>query len=145
MPRSYGKEEKAKSDAIPLGDGAEVCRLVIPVDVNEMNPNRRGKLRAWIRAKTRHKDTARLAWIAAGKPAAETQVTVSVIIRRQRQLDEDNARASLKAIFDGLFKQAITPDDSPKWVKLGSLTQQTGDRWKLKPEVEIIVLSERRQ
>lgn len=120
-------------------NGVEICRLVVPLDVNEMNPNRRGKLRAWIKAKTLHKKTARLVWIAAGKPATAAPVTVSVVIRRQRRLDEDNARASLKAIFDGLFKQAITPDDSPKWVRLGSLTQEVGVRWKLRPEVEIVV------
>lgn len=117
----------------------EICRLTIPVDVNEMNPNRRGKLRAWIRAKTAHKNAAQWAWVEAGRPVSASPVVVSVVIRRQRQLDEDNARASLKAIFDGLFKEAITPDDSPKWVRLGALTQQTGERWRLKPEVEIVV------
>ena len=117
----------------------QVCKLIIPVDANEMNPNRRGKLRDWIRAKTRHKATARYVWIAAGKPVSVSPVTVSVTIRRGRLLDEDNARASLKACFDGLFKNAITPDDSPKWVKLGALTQEVGGRWKLKPEIEIVV------
>lgn len=117
----------------------EICRLVIPLDINEMNPNRRGKLREWIRTKKRHKDTARLAWIAAGKPMSESLVAVSVIVRRGRLLDEDNARAGLKAIFDGLFKRGITPDDSPKWVTLGELTQQVGGEWRYAPEVEIIV------
>ena len=117
----------------------EICRLIIPVDANDQNPNRRGKLRAWIRAKTAHKRAAEWIWVQAGRPVALSPVTVSVTIRRGRTLDEDNARASLKAIFDALFKRAITPDDSPKWVKLGTLTQEVGKRWKQKPEVEIIV------
>ena len=118
---------------------SEVCRLIIPVDANEMNPNKRRRLRDWISAKTRHKDTARAVWLMAGRPVTASPVTVSVTIRRGRLLDEDNARASLKAVFDGLFKNAITPDDSPQWVKLGTLTQEIAKRWKMKPEIEIVV------
>lgn len=118
---------------------SEVCTLIIPLDANEMNPNRRRKLRDWIRTKTAHKNAARIVWREAGKPVSASPVVVSVTIRRGRLLDEDNARASLKAVFDGLFKQAITPDDSPQWVKLGTLTQEVGKRWKLKPEIEIVV------
>jgi hypothetical protein len=117
----------------------EICRLIIPVDANEQNPNKRRKLRDWIRAKMAHKHAAHVVWIAAGKPVSTSPVTVSVTIRRGRLLDEDNARASLKAVFDSLFKKAITPDDSPKWVKLGSLTQEVGSRWKAKPQIEIVV------
>lgn len=119
---------------------AELCRLIVPVDVNQMNPNRRGKLRDWIRTKTAHKKAAWGVWVQAGKPKAQTPVIVSVIVRRGKQLDEDNARASLKAVFDGLFKKAITPDDSPAWVKLGTLTQEIDKRWKYAAEVEIVVM-----
>lgn len=118
---------------------SEVCRLIIPVDANEMNPNRRGKLRDWIRTKTRHKNAAYAVWLVADRPRSTSPVTVSVTIRRGRLLDEDNARASLKAVFDGLFKGGITPDDSPQWVKLGTLTQEIAARWKAKPEIEIVV------
>jgi hypothetical protein len=117
----------------------QVCKLVLPLDANEMNPNKRRRLRDWINAKVRHAFTARTVWREAGKPVSASPVTVNVTIRRGRLLDEDNARASLKAVFDGLFKKAITPDDSPQWVKLGTLTQEINKRWKLKPEIEIIV------
>ena len=120
----------------------EICRLIIPVDANDQNPNKRRKLRDWIRAKMAHKNAAHIVWCEAGKPVSLSPVTVSVTIRRGRLLDEDNARASLKACFDGLFKNAITPDDSPKWVKLGTLTQEIAARWKLKPEIEIVVQKE---
>lgn len=118
---------------------SELCRLIVPVDVNEQNPNRRRKLRDWIRAKTAHKKAAWAVWVKAGKPKAQSAVTVSVVVRRGHMLDEDNARASLKAVFDGLFKKAITPDDSPQWVRLGTLTQEIDKRWKYAPEVEIVV------
>lgn len=118
----------------------ELCRLIIPIDANEMNPNQRRKLRNWIRAKKAHKQAAWAVWVKAGKPVANSPVTVSAIIRRGRQMDEDNARASLKACFDSLFKKAITPDDSPKWVKLGALIQETGRKWAYAPEVEIVVM-----
>jgi hypothetical protein len=117
----------------------EICRLIIPVDANEMNPNRRRRLRDWISTKTRHRNAAYATWLVADRPRSASPVTVSVTIRRGRRLDEDNARASLKAVFDGLFKHAITPDDSPRWVKLGTLTQEIAARWKLKPEIEIVV------
>lgn len=117
----------------------EICRLILPLDANQMNPNNRRKLRDWLRAKKYHKETAHKVWLEAGKPRASGPVTVSVIIRRGRLLDEDNARAGLKACFDSLFKKAITPDDSTKWVKLGALTQETGGRWRYAPEIEIVV------
>lgn len=117
----------------------QVCKLILPLDANEMNPNQRRKLRDWIRTKARHNKTAWTIWFEAGRPVAKSPVTVSVTIRRGRLLDEDNARASLKAVFDGLFKNAITPNDSPQWVKLGTLTQEIAARWKLKPEIEIVV------
>jgi len=117
----------------------QVCKLILPLDANEMNPNKRRRLRDWISTKTRHKNTAYATWLVADRPRSASPVTVNVTIRRGRLLDEDNARASLKAVFDGLFKGGITPDDSPQWVKLGTLTQEVGKRWKLKPEIEIVV------
>lgn len=117
----------------------ELCRLIIPVDANTQNPNRRGKLRTWIRNKVAHQQAARAVWLKAGKPKAPGPVVVSVIIRRCRVLDEDNAWASCKALFDALFKRAITPDDSPQWVRLGTMNQETGGKWYSRPEVEIIV------
>ncbi len=120
----------------------QVCKLILPLDANDMNPNNRRRLRDWISIKTRHKFTARVVWLQAGKPVSLSPVIVSVTIRRGRMLDEDNVWASLKAVFDGLFKNAITPDDSPQWVKLGTLTQEVGKQWKLKPEIEIVVEEE---
>lgn len=122
----------------------EICRLTIPIDVNTQNPNRRGKLRSWLQAKAAHKEAAHTMWLLAGKPKASSPVIVSVIIRRYRVLDEDNAWASCKAIFDALFNRnrhlyGITPDDSAKWVTLGTMTQETGGCWYCRPEVEVIV------
>jgi hypothetical protein len=111
--------------------------ITVPVDVNEANPNRLKSVRQKIQVRKRHKVAAQWAWVAAGRPVAEAlPVTVNVTIRRGRALDQDNAAASLKATMDGLFKEAITPDDAQKYVLLGTITQEVGKAWKLKPEVE---------
>jgi hypothetical protein len=114
--------------------------ITVPIDAGEASPNRRGRLRQWIRIKKAHKTAAQWAWVAAGRPRAGAYpVTVSATIRRGRVLDDDNAKASLKAALDGLFKQAVTPDDSVKYVRLGTVTQETGKAFGVKPEVEFVI------
>lgn len=118
----------------------ELCRIVVEADPNECSPNRRRKLRSYLRAKKAHRLAAQVAWHQAGKPVAVGRICVDVIVRRGRTMDEDNARAGLKHIFDGLFKRAITPDDSREYVELGALRMETGAHWKARPEVEVIVM-----
>lgn len=117
----------------------ELCRIIIPVDVNEANPNRIKKLRDRMRIKRLHQDAARWCWVKAGKPMSDGKVKVSVIIRRARKLDPDNAIASLKHVIDGLFKDAVTKDDSDKFIELGLVSQETDAKYKNSPEVEFVV------
>src|SRR5688572_9515766 len=117
----------------------ELCRIIIPVDVNEANPNRFRSLRQKMRVKRDHIDAAKLCWVKAGRPMSEVKVRVSVIIRRARKLDPDNAIASLKHLIDGIFKDAITKDDSDKYIELGIVSQETNAKYKSSPEVEFVV------
>lgn len=116
-----------------------ICRLIIPVDVNDANPNRLRTLRQKMRVTKYHRETARTAWIAAGKPKSTVPVIIDIIIRRGRTMDQGNIWAGLKHVIDGIFKKALTPDDSEKWLRLGRIEQQTGGKWRYAPEIEIVV------
>lgn len=118
---------------------SELCRLIVPVDVNDANPNRVHKLRDKMRIQKFHRNTAHKVWLAAGKPRSESPVMIDVFIRRGRVMDQLNIWAGLKYVLDGIFNKALTPNDSEKWLRLGRVEQQTGGKWKYAPEVEIVV------
>ena len=114
-------------------------RFVILFDVARVSPNQR--LNRWER--NRRNQAGRLnafnEWAHAGRPQVDCPVVVDVVIRRARALDHDNAVASLKPCLDGIFKDALTPDDSPRWLTLGEVRQETAKEWKGKEHVEFIV------
>lgn len=117
-------------------------RIVVPVDVGNANPNRLRTVRKKIHVRKTHKEAAQWAWVAAGRPVFTAfPITVNVTIRRGREMDQDNAVASLKGVMDGLFKNAITPDDAQKYVLLGTIRQEISKEWKRKPEVEFHCVS----
>jgi hypothetical protein len=118
-----------------------ICKIQIPVDVNLANPNRIGSLHWSKQRKIKSKLAlvARAYWVKAGKPVSDSPVNVHVTIRRARSLDNDNAIASLKPLIDGLFKKAITPDDSSKWVRLLIPTQEVGEIFDKHESVEFLV------
>jgi len=62
-----------------------------------------------------------------------------MIVRRGRMIDQDNAIGGSKPLRDGIFNDGLTPDDSPKWVKLGGVEFEVGKQWKDRPEVIFIV------
>lgn len=110
-------------------------RIVVPVDPVRLSHNAR--LSYWERAKMTKSDrgTARTMWQIAGSPVARRKVLVSVIVRRCNPLDPFNAWDGLKAAMDGLFNEALTPNDSAQWIEPGTV------RWeeKTRPEVEFII------
>lgn len=120
----------------------ELCRIVVEADPNLCSPNRRRKVRTYIQHSTAHKQLAQVAWRKAKRPVAPGPfpITVNVIVRRGNRMDEFNAWAGMKHVIDGLFVKAITPDDSAKYVRQGSITIEVGPQWKKFPHVEVIVL-----
>ena len=67
-------------------------------------------------------------------------------------MDADNALAGCKPIIDALFGQRrramqpalpglVAPDDSPRWLELGEVRQETGARWRHRAEVEGVIES----
>jgi hypothetical protein len=113
--------------------------ITVPVDAQRASPNQRGHWAKLAKVKKEFRDAARLCWIAAGKPKVDAPVNVNVIIRRGRVIDQDNAQACLKSLIDGLFNDAVTPNDSRKWVLNYTVNQETGRVWQYQPEVEFVV------
>jgi hypothetical protein len=120
----------------------EIARVTVPFDVQRTAENvtrRGGHWSARSRVMRLARELARLCWLDAGRPKAAGKVRVSVVIRRARALDTANAIGALKPLLDGLFVDAITPQDSPKWLEFGGCTQETAKEWKGREEVTFIV------
>jgi hypothetical protein len=117
----------------------EVCRITLPIDPNLTSPNRNPGWRKLAKLKSIAHTTARICWVKAGRPQVDFPIIVHYIVRRGTAMDDDNIIAGLKPVRDGLFKDAITPDDSAVWVKTGDVTQEIGPMWKKAPEVIAIV------
>jgi hypothetical protein len=106
--------------------------ITVDFDLVRCSPNRH---QCW-QVKAQHasaaRTAARIAWMQAGEPTLTPPVRVNVIVRRPRPLDQDNAWASAKHLIDGICGSpqrklpGIVPDDRPRYVRLGELTQITG-------------------
>lgn len=117
-------------------------RITIPGDPYLTSQNRVVRYRHWGARKRLYSEArqkARACWLAAGKPTAPGKVRVSVLVRRGKVLDESNVWSGLKPWLDGLFVEGITPDDSPRYVQLGEIRQETGQAWCHRPEVQFLI------
>jgi hypothetical protein len=74
-----------------------------------------------------------VAWLLAGRPRAFGRVGVSAYVYRARVIDQDNAWAGMKPVLDGILSKkwgaGMTPDDSQKWVRLGSIFVVSGKQY----------------
>lgn len=104
--------------------------ITVPFDVGRTSPNRRMHWAVRAREVKRARLFAESAWRAAGSPTMTEPVDVSLLVRRGRRMDLDNLLASCKGALDGLFNEAITPDDSETWVRSLRVAQETGRQWK---------------
>lgn len=107
----------------------EPIRIIVTVDPHVNSPNQRRHFHATAKIKATMREAARWAWIGAGKPRATGPVRVTVTVRRGRAIDLDNALAACKPLIDGLFNDAITPDDSMAWIKGYTIRQEVGKRY----------------
>lgn len=104
-------------------------RILVAADPHMASPNKRQHFHVIAKIKRTMRSAASWAWIGAGKPRATGPVHVTVIVRRGRAIDLDNALAGCKPLIDGLFNGAITPDDSMDWVKGYTIRQEVGKRY----------------
>lgn len=115
--------------------------ITIPFDAGRCAPNKLSRM-LWQQRKRvadAAKEAATAAWLRAGGPRAYAPVIVDLTIRRGRSMDADNAISACKHTLDGLFNGQITPSDSLRWVRLGEVRQETGNRWRLAPEVVVTI------
>lgn len=125
----------------------QALRITVPFDpmLTSANRDRVNSIRGGFRKARLHADaraTARAAWLAAGSPTMAGKVRVSFVVRRGHSVDLANALGGLKPALDGLFTNAITPDDSPRYLaELGGVQLEIDRRFKGREEVEFVVES----
>lgn len=123
----------------------ELCRILVPWDVQRTNPNRVvSKMHHYDRNRLNRqaKEWAGLAWREAGEPRARGPVRLHIHSRRAKPIDIANIAAGAGPIINGLFKGQITPDDGPPWILSLTVTQETGTQFKGSESLEVIVYEE---
>ena len=121
-----------------------IARLVVHFDVALTSPNARSHWRTRHNNNRKAKLAAREAWMIYGMPRSSAPVDVQIILLRSRELDQDNALAACKGIIDGLFKDCITPDDTPAWVAFRPVQQAPHKSHRADPTV-IVEVYERKE
>lgn len=116
-----------------------IARLVVHFDVAKTSQNARNHWREIAKWNRKAKIAAAEAWIVAGRPRSLVPVNVRLTNCRTRTMDEFNFGAACKGIIDGLFKDRITPDDSPEWVHFLAVEQQPDKANKSDPTVIVEV------
>jgi hypothetical protein len=123
------------------GSMNETIIITIPIDTGNLSPNKTRGLH-WsklVKLKQKVAMAVLVGWSKAGKPKLDCPVNVSIVARRARTMDEDNLIASMKMLQDLLFKDAVTKDDSPEWVKISGVSQEINRKYTYCPEVEFRV------
>jgi hypothetical protein len=124
----------------PAAGARAPLSITVAMDPADTSQNQRLHWAVLARRKKRHQAAALVAWLAAGRPRLRRKVRVSVIVRRGRKMDDDNIIGGLKAARDFLFGGGrITPSDSPEWVEMGTVTQQTGIQWRDRAHVVFVI------
>lgn len=124
---------------------ANAIIITIPWDPQRLSPNQRLH---WAERAKRTKiarDLALWEWAINKRPKVDGPVEVSILVRRPRVIDPDNAQAGLKGIIDGLFNanrnrgDGITPDDSSTYVRWLPVQFETGKEWKGNEQVVLTI------
>ena len=101
-------------------------QIIVYVNAYSLSHNARMGWRARKRLDDEAKREAHLGWLLAGSPRYSGRVRVSVVRHGSRLVDPFNLLDGLKAVVDGLFTArgcGIVPDDSPRYLELGTVTQ----------------------
>lgn len=110
-------------------------RIVIVCDVADYAKNainwssdRAGKQFSGTFRKARR--LARAEWRRLGCPRYTGRVVANFHVIRSTgdMLDEANIAFAMGGFIDGLFCKAITPDDAPRYLKFGQITQESEAR-----------------
>lgn len=140
-------------DASPLADRAgrrvagrggderrttgDCVQVVVPWDPITTADNRVRCLHHQARANLyrRAREAGRLAWLASGGERLTGPVRVSLHVRRARVCDLMNLWGGAKPVADGVFNDALLPNDGPEFLReLGPVTLERGKQWKGREE-----------
>lgn len=84
-----------------------------------------------------------IGWRMAGSPTMDVPAKVTLIVRRGRRVDSENALSGCKSVTDLLTDRkrsvfGVLMDDSPDWLEWESIQQEVGKQWATRPEVEYV-------
>jgi hypothetical protein len=118
--------------------------ITVKFDPHRLSANQRIHWRERAKRAKCAKEAARAAWHCAGSPVIDGPVEVSLLVRRGRVIDPDNALGGFKACADALFNASrngygVTPDDSVHYVTWLPVRFETGDKWVCREEVVVSV------
>lgn len=116
--------------------------IMVPWDPQLTSPNRRQHFMARARLVREGRENGRLAWLLAERPRATRRITIDAQIYRGASIDDDNAIAGLKCVRDGLCNDALTPDDSARWVRWGSVQVIAGKQYRGREHVILTITEE---
>lgn len=122
----------------------EPIEIVVPFDPQRLSPNLRLHYLERARRNKRAREAARLGWLQAGRPRMQEPALVTVIVRRPRRIDPDNALAACKSALDELLSPrnngcGVLPDDSSQWVRYSPVEFETGPRFKGKAQIVVLL------
>lgn len=138
----------------------ELFRIVVDLDVALCGENQTS--RRHFGTKTRRKNAAKKAckdgWIAAGRPKVDPKdfpVRVDIITRRAIAMDDANVIGAVKSAIDSLFAREgtkvgqktyyvpglVTPDDSIKYLRMGTVEQEVDKKYKEKPQLVFVIMT----
>ena len=116
--------------------------ITILTDPSRLSLNQRLHWRERKRRNDAAKSAAYLGWLDAGRPTLDGPVTMDVLVRRGRVMDEDNIITGLKGTCDALVKCGLLSDDKASVLTWGSVTQETGRKWRGREEVVLTFTKE---
>jgi hypothetical protein len=123
---------------------ADTVTLTVKFDPHRLSANQRIHWRERAKRAKCAKEAARYAWHCAGSPVIDGPVEVSLLVRRGRVIDPDNALGGMKAAIDSLFNASrngygVTPDDSAEFVRWLPVQFETGKEWLGREEVLVTI------
>jgi len=120
--------------------------LTIHFDVGRTSANATRRLNRWeVSRRAKVSKLAALQALAdAGFPEHDGPVRLDYLARRAHAVDDDGIVSGAKWMRDTLCNRAkngvgIVPDDSPKWVTLGTVTQEIDKQWKGREQLVLTV------
>lgn len=118
--------------------------ITVPWDPQRLSPNQRMHWSTRADLARKAKIAAVLGWARAGKPVIEGPVDVSLLVRRGRSIDPDNALAGCKSVLDALCNrrrsgEGVVEDDDATRVRYAPVQFEIGKQWRGREEIVVTI------